>query len=137
MNCCMLFFWLQKGLRFLYILGVFFIKSRRKRLLIMENHSQFRFPKKATKLWRNLQLVLKEIVAFLENLNFSTILYIFSFKSRRKMRLIMENHTQKMLLNRNATSLGALLKKYLKACRTSWKCKNMFPLEGVANRNRK
>ena len=55
--------------------------------------------------------------------------YIF-FKSRRKMLLIMENHIQKMLLNRNATSQGALLKKCLKACRTSWKCKKDVSARG-------
>ena len=60
-------------------------------------------------------------------------LYIFCFKSRRKTLLIMENHSQKMLLSRNATSLGAQLKKCPKACRTSWKCKNIFR----GNRNRK
>ena len=70
-------------------------------------------------------------------LQFLYVFIFFCFKSRRKMLLIMENHTQKMLLNRNATSLGALLKKCLKACRISWKCKKMLPLEGVANRNRK
>ena len=39
------------------------------------------------------------------------------------MHLIMENHTQKMLLSKNDTSLEAPLKKCLKACRTSWKCR--------------
>ena len=42
----------------------------------------------------------------------------------------MENHTQKMLLSKNATSLGALLKKCLKACRTSWKCKKYVSARG-------
>ena len=46
------------------------------------------------------------------------------------MLLIMENHTQKMLLSKSATSLEALLKKCLKACRTSWKCKKDVSARG-------